>query len=131
MHFLVRPHTGASNLSFFLVMPVQRITKYPLLLQKIVENTSDTDSAYGALQAAASTMTDVNANINEYKRRKEIGKGDRSFWLRLLQNARNLQLPIALNPPSIICLKTVKRYIWSGSSESDYVECLVYFCRTL
>ncbi|KAG8128735.1 hypothetical protein E2320_015536 [Naja naja] len=57
---------------FFLVMPVQRITKYPLLLQKIVENTSDTDSAYGALQAAATAMTDVNANINEYKRRKEI-----------------------------------------------------------
>lgn len=76
MHFLIRPHTGASNLSFFLVMPVQRITKYPLLLQKIVENTLGTDSAYGALQAAATAMADVNANINEYKRRKEIGKGD-------------------------------------------------------
>ncbi|KFP42522.1 Rho guanine nucleotide exchange factor 37, partial [Chlamydotis macqueenii] len=33
------PHTGASDLSFFLVMPVQRVTKYPLLLGKILENT--------------------------------------------------------------------------------------------
>uniref|UniRef100_A0A8C6X1L2 Rho guanine nucleotide exchange factor 37 n=1 Tax=Naja naja TaxID=35670 RepID=A0A8C6X1L2_NAJNA len=78
------PHTGASNLSFFLVMPVQRITKYPLLLQKIVENTSDTDSAYGALQAAATAMTDVNANINEYKRRKEIAdKYNKAGYLTL------------------------------------------------
>ncbi|XP_025031763.1 rho guanine nucleotide exchange factor 37 isoform X2 [Python bivittatus] len=66
------PHTGASDLSFFLVMPVQRITKYPLLLQKILENTSDTDSAYGALQAATKAMIDVNTNINEYKGQKEV-----------------------------------------------------------
>ncbi|XP_070595545.1 rho guanine nucleotide exchange factor 37 [Erythrolamprus reginae] len=78
------PHTGASTLSFFLVMPVQRITKYPLLLQKIVENTSDSDSAYGALQAAATAMADVNANINEYKRRKEIAdKYNKAGYLTL------------------------------------------------
>ncbi|XP_058022618.1 rho guanine nucleotide exchange factor 37 isoform X1 [Ahaetulla prasina] len=78
------PHTGASHLSFFLVMPVQRITKYPLLLQKIVENTSVTDSAYGALQAAATAMADVNANINEYKRRKEIAdKYNKAGYLTL------------------------------------------------
>ncbi|KAG6941057.1 Rho guanine nucleotide exchange factor 37 [Chelydra serpentina] len=66
------PHTGASDLSFFLVMPVQRVTKYPLLLQKILENTSAKDNAYCALQSAASAMLEINANINEYKRRKEV-----------------------------------------------------------
>ncbi|XP_009984872.1 PREDICTED: rho guanine nucleotide exchange factor 37 [Tauraco erythrolophus] len=66
------PHTGASNLSFFLVMPVQRITKYPLLLGKILENTPTTSSAYLALQAAVRAMAQVNANINEYKRRREV-----------------------------------------------------------
>ncbi|KAK9406651.1 rho guanine nucleotide exchange factor 37 [Crotalus adamanteus] len=85
------PHTGASNLSFFLVMPVQRITKYPLLLQKIVENTSGTDSAYGALQAAATAMTDVNANINEYKRRKEIAdKYNKAGYLTLRERLARL-----------------------------------------
>uniref|UniRef100_A0A8C0BNF3 Rho guanine nucleotide exchange factor 37 n=1 Tax=Buteo japonicus TaxID=224669 RepID=A0A8C0BNF3_9AVES len=66
------PHTGASDLSFFLVMPVQRVTKYPLLLGKILENTPTSASAYPALQAAVRAMTQVNANINEYKRRREV-----------------------------------------------------------
>lgn len=74
IRFSCRPHTGASDLSFFLVMPVQRITKYPLLLQKILENTSARDKAYAALQSAASAMLEINANINEYKRRKEVGE---------------------------------------------------------
>ncbi|XP_072728641.1 rho guanine nucleotide exchange factor 37 isoform X2 [Ciconia boyciana] len=65
------PHTGASDLSFFLVMPVQRVTKYPLLLRKILENTPTSASAYPALQAAVRAMAQVNANINEYKRRRE------------------------------------------------------------
>ncbi|XP_040460976.1 rho guanine nucleotide exchange factor 37 [Falco naumanni] len=66
------PHTGVSDLSFFLVMPVQRITKYPLLLGKILENTPASASAYPALQAAVRAMSQVNANINEYKRRREV-----------------------------------------------------------
>uniref|UniRef100_A0A8C0FJQ3 Rho guanine nucleotide exchange factor 37 n=1 Tax=Bubo bubo TaxID=30461 RepID=A0A8C0FJQ3_BUBBB len=66
------PHTGASDLSFFLVMPVQRVTKYPLLLGKILENTPASASAYPALQAAVRAMAQVNANINEYKRRREV-----------------------------------------------------------
>uniref|UniRef100_A0A8U7NJ04 Rho guanine nucleotide exchange factor 37 n=1 Tax=Corvus moneduloides TaxID=1196302 RepID=A0A8U7NJ04_CORMO len=66
------PHTGASDLSFFLVMPVQRVTKYPLLLGKILENTPSSASAHSALEAAARAMAQVNANINEYKRRREV-----------------------------------------------------------
>ncbi|XP_010144667.1 PREDICTED: rho guanine nucleotide exchange factor 37 [Buceros rhinoceros silvestris] len=66
------PHTGASDLSFFLVMPVQRITKYPLLLGKILENTPSSASAYPALQAAVRAMAQVNTNINEHKRRREV-----------------------------------------------------------
>ncbi|XP_069892480.1 rho guanine nucleotide exchange factor 37 isoform X4 [Dipodomys merriami] len=68
----VVPQAGASGLSFFLVTPLQRITKYPLLLQKILENTHPDASAYPALQRAASALQDVNANINEYKMRKEV-----------------------------------------------------------
>lgn len=66
------PHTSASDLSFFLVMPVQRVTKYPLLLGKILENTPANTSTHEALAAAVRAMTQVNANINEYKRRREV-----------------------------------------------------------
>ncbi|KAM4876119.1 rho guanine nucleotide exchange factor 37 [Thomomys bottae] len=68
----VMPQAGPSGLSFFLVTPLQRITKYPLLLQKILENTHPDSSAYPTLQRAASALQDVNANINEYKMRKEV-----------------------------------------------------------
>lgn len=55
-------------------MPVQRVTKYPLLLGKILENTPTSANAYPALQAAVRAMAQVNANINEYKRRREVGE---------------------------------------------------------
>ncbi|XP_005870524.1 PREDICTED: rho guanine nucleotide exchange factor 37 [Myotis brandtii] len=68
----VVPQAGPSGLSFLLVIPLQRITKYPLLLQKILENTLPDASAYSVLQRATSALQDVNTNINEYKRRKEV-----------------------------------------------------------
>lgn len=68
----VVPQAGPSGLSFLLVIPLQRITKYPLLLQKILENTVPDASAYPVLQRAVSALQDVNTNINEYKRRKEV-----------------------------------------------------------
>ncbi|XP_033622559.1 rho guanine nucleotide exchange factor 37 isoform X2 [Fukomys damarensis] len=68
----VVPQAGPSGLSFILVIPVQRITKYPLLLQKILENTLPDASSYPVLQRATSALQDVNANINEYKMRKEV-----------------------------------------------------------
>jgi hypothetical protein len=72
--FSLRPQAGSSGLSFLLVIPLQRITKYPLLLQKILENTLPDASAYAALQRATSALQNVNTNINEYKMRKEVGK---------------------------------------------------------
>ncbi|XP_028745925.1 rho guanine nucleotide exchange factor 37 isoform X2 [Peromyscus leucopus] len=66
------PQAGPSGLSFLLVIPLQRITKYPLLLQKILENTPMDASAHPVLQRATSALQDVNSNINEYKMRKEL-----------------------------------------------------------
>ncbi|XP_036060847.1 rho guanine nucleotide exchange factor 37 isoform X2 [Onychomys torridus] len=66
------PQAGPSGLSFLLVIPLQRITKYPLLLQKILENTPMDASAHPVLQRATSALQDVNSNINEYKMRKEV-----------------------------------------------------------
>ncbi|XP_075712719.1 rho guanine nucleotide exchange factor 37 [Rhinoderma darwinii] len=61
-----------TDLSFYLVMPVQRITKYPLLLQTILSTDTENKDAQDALQRALNTMKEVNVNINENKRRKEV-----------------------------------------------------------
>ncbi|XP_041444642.1 rho guanine nucleotide exchange factor 37 isoform X2 [Xenopus laevis] len=62
-----------SDISFILVMPVQRITKYPLLLLSILKSCPPDDDAHVTIQNAYSAMQEVNQNINEYKRCKEAG----------------------------------------------------------
>ncbi|XP_069100712.1 rho guanine nucleotide exchange factor 37 isoform X1 [Pleurodeles waltl] len=64
--------TAVPDLSFLLVKPVQRITKYPLLLKKILENVPNFDRAYNILREATATMEEVNCRINEFKRNKEV-----------------------------------------------------------
>ncbi|XP_056430722.1 rho guanine nucleotide exchange factor 37 [Hyla sarda] len=61
-----------TDLTFYLIMPVQRITKYPLLLQNILSTVTQNKESSEALQRARNTMEEVNANINENKRRKEV-----------------------------------------------------------
>ncbi|XP_069828497.1 rho guanine nucleotide exchange factor 37 isoform X2 [Dendropsophus ebraccatus] len=61
-----------TDLSFYLIMPVQRITKYPLLLHNILSTDTQNKESWDALQRAQNTMEEVNANINENKRRKEV-----------------------------------------------------------
>ncbi|XP_055499004.1 rho guanine nucleotide exchange factor 37 isoform X1 [Leucoraja erinacea] len=68
----VKSHTGAMTLTFYLVMPVQRVLKYPLLLDTILKNTPQSDEGYEALEKATKAMQEVNININEYKGLKEV-----------------------------------------------------------
>ncbi|XP_070818371.1 rho guanine nucleotide exchange factor 37 [Chaetodon trifascialis] len=66
------PEVNATSLSFFLVMPVQRIARYPLLLQTIQKHTDRTHPAYGLLEQTAHTSIALNCRINEYKRFREV-----------------------------------------------------------
>ncbi|XP_062909548.1 rho guanine nucleotide exchange factor 37 isoform X1 [Mobula hypostoma] len=68
----VRSDTGAMELTFYLVMPVQRILKYQLLLETILKNTPQSDEGYAALEKAIRAMQEVNININEYKGQQEV-----------------------------------------------------------
>ncbi|KAJ0002506.1 hypothetical protein NQD34_007655 [Periophthalmus magnuspinnatus] len=66
------PELKASSLSFFLVMPVQRIARYPLLLQTILKHTDPSHPAYALLEKTAHTSVNINCRINEYKRIREF-----------------------------------------------------------
>lgn len=66
------PEINASNLTFFLVMPVQRIARYPLLLQTIQKHTEPKHPAYETLTQAAHIAVQLNCRINEYKRFREV-----------------------------------------------------------
>ncbi|XP_042349427.1 rho guanine nucleotide exchange factor 37 [Plectropomus leopardus] len=66
------PEVNATSLSFFLVMPVQRIARYPLLLQTIQKHTDRSHPAYALLEETAHTSIALNCRINEYKRFREV-----------------------------------------------------------
>ena len=56
-----------------LIKPIQRILKYPLLLDKLLQLTPKDDTDYKSLSAAVITIGKVAQDINELKRRKDLG----------------------------------------------------------
>ncbi|KAL2304907.1 hypothetical protein Nmel_006862 [Mimus melanotis] len=60
------------NLGSLLIKPVQRLMKYPLLLHELLNSTPASHPDHEALQDALFTMKNINVNINELKRRKDL-----------------------------------------------------------
>ncbi|RIB13751.1 hypothetical protein C2G38_1974448 [Gigaspora rosea] len=64
--------TRSWDIASLLIKPVQRVLKYPLLLQQILSLTKPSHQDYEHLQFAFSEITKVAERINEIKRRKDI-----------------------------------------------------------
>ncbi|XP_014675165.1 PREDICTED: dynamin-binding protein-like [Priapulus caudatus] len=60
------------DLGSILIKPVQRVLKYPLLLNALLRATDDAHADHARLAASVTTATDVAAAINESKRRYEL-----------------------------------------------------------
>ena len=69
----LRGEIQAWDLQSLLIKPVQRVLKYPLLLDKLVETTSSKHDDRVSVMNARETMGQVAQDINEVKRRKDIG----------------------------------------------------------
>ena len=61
-------------LNFFLLKPVQRLLKYPLLINEMLKATEASSMDYKAIERASTLMTKVATNINEIKRNGDITK---------------------------------------------------------
>ncbi|XP_068111639.1 dynamin-binding protein isoform X1 [Hyperolius riggenbachi] len=64
--------TNYINLGSFLIKPVQRIMRYPLLLMELVSATPDSHPDKSPIKEAVRAVKELNVNINEYKRRKDL-----------------------------------------------------------
>ncbi|EXJ79004.1 hypothetical protein A1O3_08505 [Capronia epimyces CBS 606.96] len=64
--------TNAWSLDALLVKPIQRITKYPLLLNQLLEATPNTHPDAIFLRRAAEDVTEINVRINEVKKHTEL-----------------------------------------------------------
>ncbi|KAL1787756.1 dynamin-binding protein isoform X1 [Sigmodon hispidus] len=64
--------TNYINLGSFLIKPVQRIMRYPLLLMELLNSTPESHPDKVPLASAVLAVKEINVNINEYKRRKDL-----------------------------------------------------------
>lgn len=69
---VARKHTNAWDLASLLIKPVQRVLKYPLLIQQIRAATPVSHPDYECLTSALEEIGRVADNINEVKKRKDI-----------------------------------------------------------
>ncbi|XP_039919599.1 rho guanine nucleotide exchange factor 38 [Hirundo rustica] len=60
------------DLGSLLIKPVQRLMKYPLLLHELLNSTPASHPDHEVLQDALFAMKNINVNINELKRRKDL-----------------------------------------------------------
>ncbi|XP_008070060.1 dynamin-binding protein [Carlito syrichta] len=64
--------TNYINLGSFLIKPVQRVMRYPLLLMELLNSTPESHPDKVPLASAVLAVKEINVNINEYKRRKDL-----------------------------------------------------------
>ena len=85
----IRNDVACFNLESILIKPVQRILKYPLILNELVKVTEDGQEDKHQLKQAVDIMSDIAAFINETKRKKDIvekyraGETDKSITSKI------------------------------------------------
>lgn len=62
------------DMGSLMIKPIQRVMKYPLLLCELRNSTPPCHPDFRALEDAFAAVRDINVNINELKRRKDLGK---------------------------------------------------------
>ncbi|XP_077156813.1 rho guanine nucleotide exchange factor 38 [Paroedura picta] len=60
------------DMGSLMIKPIQRVMKYPLLLCELLNSTPMSHPDHKALQEALAAVKDMNMNINELKRRKDL-----------------------------------------------------------
>lgn len=73
LFLFLRGKTNYINLGSFLIKPVQRVMRYPLLLMELLNATPESHHDRKQLEEAVISVKEINGNINEYKRRKDLG----------------------------------------------------------
>ncbi len=74
LNIIKQQTTSAFDLHSLLLKPIQRVLKYPLLLQELIKNTEPFHEDYDNLNQALAAMQHVATYINEIKRRRELSK---------------------------------------------------------
>ncbi|XP_046898483.1 proto-oncogene vav-like isoform X2 [Hypomesus transpacificus] len=86
-----RANSGRFSLRDLLMVPMQRVLKYPLLLQELLKHTTDTTEKEN-LRTALDAMRDLAQCVNEVKRDNEIIRQITTFQLSIENMTQSLAL---------------------------------------
>ena len=74
VYLCCRGKPNLTNMGSLMIKPIQRVTKYPLLLCELRNSTPASHPDFGALEEASAAVRDIHVNINELKPRKDLGR---------------------------------------------------------
>lgn len=97
-----RPEAQGLDFNAYMIKPVQRICKYPLLLRELINKTDPNSSDYPLLQEAFNKIESIVNTVNEKKRESEEA-------LKIIDIAHKIQAPENLE-----IVSPTRRYIKEG-----------------
>ncbi|XP_043841581.1 intersectin-2 isoform X2 [Dromiciops gliroides] len=89
------PRCQGMPLSSFLLKPMQRITRYPLLIKNILENTPESHPDHSSLKLALERAEELCSQVNEGVREKE--NSDRLEWIQAHVQCEGLAEQLVFN----------------------------------
>ena len=105
MKYETMESTAALNsMESFIMKPMQRITKLPLLLKELIKSTEEDHHDFSKLEEALILLSDLVAHINEKKRVFEM----RSEMLKILGNLKKIPPEFVLLQPHRVSKITLK-----------------------
>ncbi|OTF82247.1 dynamin-binding protein-like protein, partial [Euroglyphus maynei] len=125
----IQDQTNCFDLSSIIIKPVQRILKYPLLLNELIKFTEEDHVDYEPLKMAFQMITDIATRINEHKRRQDlIQKYCRAKDATLTEKLKNLSMHSVVKKSSRFTHRFLSSLLFSsGTKDKDYDAALHLF----
>uniref|UniRef100_A0A8C4GV62 Intersectin-1 n=1 Tax=Dicentrarchus labrax TaxID=13489 RepID=A0A8C4GV62_DICLA len=104
------PRCKGMPLSSFLLKPMQRVTRYPLIIKNIIENTPESHPDHSHLKAALEKAEELCSQVNEGVREKE--NSDRLEWIQAHVQCEGLSEQLVFN--SVTNCLGPRKFLHSG-----------------
>ncbi|XP_062454652.1 intersectin-1 isoform X3 [Rhea pennata] len=104
------PRCKGMPLSSFLLKPMQRVTRYPLIIKNIIENTPENHPDHSHLKHALEKAEELCSQVNEGVREKE--NSDRLEWIQAHVQCEGLSEQLVFN--SVTNCLGPRKFLHSG-----------------
>lgn len=104
------PRCKGMPLSSFLLKPMQRVTRYPLIIKNIIENTPESHPDHSHLRLALEKAEELCSQVNEGVREKE--NSDRLEWIQAHVQCEGLSEQLVFN--SVTNCLGPRKFLHSG-----------------